>query len=352
MAVDSKIDGHKLILHPKRVAEWKEKGDCYPIYIEIGPTNICNHRCIFCALDYLGHEGFNIDTELMINTLKEIGEKGVKSIMFAGEGEPLAHKDIGLFVQTAKQSGIDVSITTNGVLFNKEKAEQFLHHLSWIRFSIDAGTSETYNKVHRGGENDFNKVIENIKNAVEIKKAKNLNTVIGIQFLMIPDNLNDVLKLAQIAKDIGADNLQIKPYSQHPKSENSLVLYYEDYAHLEKELEKFNSPDFKIFFRKQTMQRVEQGINYSGCHGLPFFALIDAKGNIIPCNLFYDIPEFTYGNLHENSFSEIWKSEKRQQVLQRIREKGIEDCRHACRLDVINRYLQRLKNPQSHDNFV
>ena len=346
------VDAHKLMYHPKRVGEWKSEGDCFPIYMEIGPTNSCNHKCTFCALDFLTNKGEFIDTELMVSTLKEMGENGVKSVMFAGEGEPLVHKDIGLFVETAKQSGIDISITTNGVLFNKEKAEQFLHHLSWIRFSVDAGTSETYNKIHRGGENDFDKVIENIKNAVEIKKAKKLNTVIGIQFLMISDNINDVLKLAQIAKDIGADNLQIKPYSQHPKSENKFVINYKDYAHLEKELEQFNSPDFKILFRKQTMKRVDEGINYSECHGLPFFALIDSKGNIIPCNLFYDLSEFTYGNLYENSFSEIWKGEKRKQVLQKLKEKGIEDCRHACRLDVINRYLERLKNPQLHDNFV
>ena len=46
------IDSHKLMYHPERVAEWKEKGDCYPIYVEIGLTNVCNHKCIFCGLDW------------------------------------------------------------------------------------------------------------------------------------------------------------------------------------------------------------------------------------------------------------------------------------------------------------
>ncbi len=352
MPEPTNVDTHKLMFHPKRVADWHEKGDCYPVYIEIGLANSCNHKCIFCALDFLKNKGTFINTELMISTLKELGEVGVKSIMFAGEGEPLLHKDIGLFVKTAKQAGIDVSITTNGVLFSKQLAEQILPYLSWVRFSVDAGTSETYSKIHRGQEHDFEKIIENIKNAVELKKKLSLRTVIGVQFLLIPNNVNEAVELAKICKEIRTDNIQIKPYSQHPSSINKFVINYKDYAHIEQELENLNSNNFKVLFRKQTMQRVDEQISYPECYGLPFFALIDAKGNIIPCNLFYENQEFTYGNLNQASFSQIWKSEKRKQILEKLRKQGVEHCRHACRLDVINRYLHRLKNPLEHDNFV
>ena len=117
------VDNHKLMYHPERVAEWKEKGDCYPIYVEIGPTNRCNHGCIFCALDFLENGTDMIDTNIMISTLENMANHGVKSIMFAGEGEPLLHKDIGLFTQKAKGYGLDIAITTNGVAFTQKKRE-------------------------------------------------------------------------------------------------------------------------------------------------------------------------------------------------------------------------------------
>ena len=82
------------------------------------------------------------------------------------------------------------------------------------------------------------------------------------------------------------------------------------------------------------------------------FSMIDINGNIIPCNLYYGNPEFTYGNLNENIFSEIWQGEKRKEILQKIREKGVKECRIGCRLDAINRYLYRIKNPHPHDNFI
>ena len=352
MAEPMNVDNHKIMYHPKRVEEWHEKGDCYPLYIEIGLTNACNHKCVFCALDFLKHKGIFIDREIMLKTLKEMGEKGVKAVMFAGEGESVLHPDISRFVKTAKENGMDISITTNGVPLTKEKIRKILPHLSWIRFSLDSGSRENYSLIHGTNSEDFNKVIENIKECVRLKQELGLNVTLGTQFLMIPQNRDEAIKLVRLLKEIGVDNLQIKPYSKHPNSINNLAVDSKEYNKIERELKKFDSDNFKIFFRKATIERIQEGINYPECYGLPFFALIDARGNIIPCNLFYGDEEFTYGNLNKNSFPEIWESKKRKEVLKKLKERGCEACRKGCRLDVINRYLHRLKNPHAHDNFI
>jgi len=347
-----KIDSHKLMYHPKRVAEWLEKGDCFPLYVEIGPTNRCNHRCIFCALDWLDDDKHDIDRKVMLSALEDMATHGAKSVMFAGEGEPLLHKNISEFVHYAKMLGLDVAITTNGVLFDKKKAEECLPFLSWIRFSIDAGTKETYEKVHKAKKEDFNRVIENLRNAVRIKRENNYQVVIGSQALLIPETAKEVGLLAQIVKETGADNLQIKPYSQHPNSINRFVINYKRHLHLESELKKFDSEHFRIFFRRRTIQRLEKEATYNQCHGLSFFALIDAKGNVLPCNLFYDNPNFVYGNLYRKSFHEIWQSQERKDILKKLKKKGVKECRKGCRLDAINLYLQRLLTPEAHDNFI
>ncbi|MBU0466796.1 MAG: radical SAM protein [Nanoarchaeota archaeon] len=350
--VEFNVDNHKLMLHPERVAEWGERGDCFPVYVEIGPTSACNHRCVFCALDFTGYEGKFIDRKVMIQTLEDMAQAGVKSTMFAGEGEPLLHKDIGLFTQTAKQSGLDVSMTTNGVPLVKKKMEECLPHLSWIRFSIDSGSPENYAEVHKTNPRDFEKVMANIQGVVRYKETQGLRTTIGTQFLVIPQNMGEVTKLARRLKDIGADNIQIKPYSQHPTSINSLCVNPGEYNQLEEQLLDFDSPEFRVLFRRATAERIQSGIPYGQCHGLPFSALIDTKGNVMPCNLFYDKPEFIYGNLNKQRFPEIWQGNQRKEVIQKLNEIGCEDCRAGCRLDPINRYLDRLKNPQDHDNFV
>ncbi len=346
------VDSHKLMYHPERVAKYIENGDCYPVYVEIGLTNACNHKCIFCALDFLENGGNFINKEILLLNLESMAKKGLKSVMFAGEGEPLLHKDVGLFVQKAKEFGLDISITTNGILFDKNKIEQCLPHLSWIRFSIDAGTSENYAKIHGTYKEDFDKLIENIKNAVKYRNDNNLKTTIGAQFLMISKNIGEAINLAEKLKEIGVDNLQIKPYSHHPSSLNDFSVNPEDSDILREEIIKLNSENFKVLFRKSAFERVQEGIDYPECYGLPFFALIDSKGNVMPCNLYYGVPEFIYGNLHEKNFQEIWEGDKRKEILEKLRKKGVAECRKACRLDVINRYLHRLKNPWEHDNFI
>ncbi len=346
------VDSHKLMYHPERVSEWRCNGDCFPIYVEIGLTNACNHKCIFCALDFLGNGGNFMNKEVLALNLKDMAEKGLKSIMFAGEGEPLLHKDIGFFVKHAKELGLDISITTNGILFDESKIEQILPNLTWIRFSIDSGTPDNYAKIHGTSSRDFEILMENLQKAVEFKRKNNLKTTIGTQFLMIPDNSRQAVLLAERLKNIGVDNMQIKPYSKHPGSINNLAIDPVEYNKIKDDLMKFDSKDFRVLFRKATTERIQEGITYPECYGLPFFALIDSNGNVIPCNLFYGNNEFNYGNINEKSFSEIWYSERKKEILKKLKEKGIEDCRRGCRLDVINRYLHRLKSPWEHDNFI
>ena len=205
----------------------------------------------------------------------------------------------------------------------------------------------------QGRECEFKyKLKINLENTIKFRNEKNLETIIGTQFLALSQNIYESPKLARILKKIGVDNLQIKPYSHHPESSNDFSMNQNNYYELDKRLEEFNSDNFKVLFREKTIKRLEEGITYKECYGLPFFALIDSKGNILPCNLFYGKDNFSYGNLNENTFSEIWESKKRKEVIKKIKEKGIENCRVGCRLDPINKYLNRLSNPQNHDNFI
>lgn len=348
--MEMNIDSHKLMYHPARVVEWLEKGDCYPIQLEIGPTNACNHKCIFCGLDWITRENIFIDSNVMVRSLEDMADCGVKSVVFAGVGESLLHKDIGLFVKTAKQQGMDVAINTNGIPLTKKRIPQILPYLSWIGFSIDSGSSKNYALIHGTNLDEFERLMQNIEESVKFKRQQDLGVNIGAQFLVLPKNVGEAPKLAKRLKQIGANSLQIKPYAHHKKSFNNLGSDFKEYYPLKQQLMEFDSDDFKIMFRKKTIQRIQEGITYPKCYGLSFFSLINPDGAVTPCNLFYGNNEFTYGNLNKNTFRDIWNGEKRKQVLDRIKT---ENCSSGCRLHAINSdYLHRLKNPRLNDAFI
>jgi len=360
------IDSHKLIYHPQRVAEWMEKKDnwetaksIYPIYMEISPVGACNHRCTFCAVDYIGYQARRLDVDILKERLYEMGNLGVKSIMYAGEGEPLLHKDINRIVALTAESGIDISFTTNAVLMNQAFIEQSLSSVSWIKISINAGTAETYEKIHQTSPRDFDKVIENLRQAVAFKKQHQLDCVLGAQLLLLPENQHEVVLLAKLCKDIGLDYLVVKPYSQHLKSDTQQYadLVYDDFLALSDELVKLNNAEFNVVFREKTILNYKKSSDsrYKKCQATPFFwGYIMADGSVYGCSAYLMDDKFDYGNINQHSFQEIWEGEKRHENWQFVREKlDIVDCRKNCRMEAINQYLDKLvENTPEHINFI
>lgn len=352
---DLKIDSHKLIYHIDRVKEWLDNGDAYPIYIEMAPAGGCNHRCIFCGLDYMGYKPLFLKTEVLKKFIKEAGENGLKSMMYAGEGEPLLHKDIADIVHYTKDCGIDVAVTTNGVFFTPALAKECLAYLCWIKISLDAGRRETYAKIHRAREDDFDVAINNIKEAVKIKIKNSFQCTIGAQILLLPETYNEADILAKTLKDIGADYLIIKPYSKHPLSENALKIKFSDsdLGTLEERLQKFTDDKFTVVVRKHTMQKLSEGRPYRRCLGLPFWTYISAGGDMYACSNFLGDKRFCFGNIYKNSFEEIWHGEGRKKIMDMINNRmDARECREVCRLDEINIYLWNLKHPSAHVNFI
>lgn len=351
-----RIDSQKLIYHIPRVHKWLEGKAIYPIYMEISPAGACNHRCTYCGLDFMEYQSRYLETGLLKKRLSELGRLGLKSIMYAGEGEPLLHKDIAEIISHTKNSGIDAAVTTNGVLFKKEIADNTLGYMEWIKVGLEGATKETYAKIHRCNPDDFDKVVKNISYAAELRKREKYTCTLGIQFLLLPENSHEVVTLAKMARDIGLDYLVIKPYSQHIQSKTTMYssVKYSDYEYLKDDLEQFNTDGFNVIFRIQTMKKWdEKQRNYKCCFALPFWSYIDAGGNVWGCSVYLGDKKFLYGNIYEQSFKDIWEGEKRLQSLRWVEEElDISGCRVNCRMDEINRYLWELKNLPEHVNFI
>ncbi len=350
-----KIESHKLMYHVALVNRWLEGKDIYPIYVEIAPSGTCNHRCCFCAFDYLNYKPRFIKEDILKKRLSEMALCGVKSIMYSGEGEPLLHQDIVDLVLHTQKAGIQTALTTNGVLFNKDTAQKILGVLAWVRISLDAGTPETYARIHRCDTLDFKKVINNITDAVKLKRKNHYTCTIGTQLLLLRDNYREAAMLAKQLREIGVDYLIIKPYSQHPMSRNRLgkAIDYSVFLNLKDKLEKFSNNNFNIIFRINTMQKINKDKPYKYCLGFPFWSYMDSAGNIYACSAFLGNKRFCYGNIYKNTFREVWKGSRRKKILNIFHtELDTAQCRKACRIDEVNSYLWELKNPGAHVNFI
>lgn len=350
------IDSHKLMHHVKRVNDWLDGKVVYPIYAELSPAGACNHRCVFCGLDFMKYQPRFLEKEMLNKRLSEMAELGMKSIMYGGEGEPFLHKDIGEIIVNTKDAGIDTAVTTNGVLFNEKVINKCLGSLSWVKVSITAATKETYAKLHGTKPEDFELVMKNLESAAKTRDENGYQTTLGVQILLLPENKDEVVQLAQKVKELGANYIVVKPYSQHLLSETRLYknIKYADSMHLADKLEVLNDKNFNIIFRIHTMEKWDEGTHgYKRCLALPFWSYIDAGGGVWGCSCYLEDKRFYYGNLYENTFWEIWNSENRKVSLKWVEnEMDVSKCRVNCRMDKINKYLWDLKHPSGHVNFI
>lgn len=353
MADNIRMDSHKLIYHPETVARWLTGENIYPIEIEISPSGACNHRCVFCAVDYIGYQPNYLDKNIILRDISAMTSKGLKSVICSGEGEPLLNNEMPNIANGIKACGVDVAMSTNGALFTKDKIKECLGAFTWVRYSVASMEENSYEKIQRGKSGDLERVKTNLEEAVRFKRDQKLHSTLGVQCLLMSENMAQLPDMAKQLREIGVDYLTVKPYSHHLHSENAFEIDYERMLELEQELNQYATDEFSVYFRANAMKKMHHDKCYKQCLGLPFMTHIDAKGNVWPCIAHIGTEEFCYGNIYEQTFEEIWEGNRRQQIIQKLNGLDINKiCREACRLDEINKYLDELKHPGEHVNFI
>lgn len=355
------IDGHKMHYHVDKLASWmgENKKDVFPVYVEISPVGHCNHRCTFCAVDYLGYKVRSLDINRMHVILCDMGKHEIRSIMWAGEGEPLLHPELYRMINWASDFKIDNAITTNGVALTEKFLERCGKNISWIKVSLNAGTKEDYINVHKAKDQDWDKVWENLSTANLLRKRYKWPLTIGVQAVLLPENRENIKTLVLLAKAKELDYVVIKPYSQHKKS---LTRDYEsvnydttEYNTILLELENMSTDNTKVIVRHNAIEVKKEGIQrYHKCYATPYFwAYIMSTGDVYGCSAYLADDKFRYGNINTELFSSIWLGNKRIESIDYISNKlNISDCRLNCRMDKVNQYLHELKYPGIHRNFI
>ena len=351
--MSSNLDTHKINYHPREIADMFDGKLQAPIYVEISPTGICNHKCLFCHYNYLGHEG-KFKKGKVIELIKELAHTGVKSIVFAGNGEPTLHVDTMEAIVLAKELGLDVALSTNGALLKDEHFEILAKNLTWIRFSFNAGSEENYAYVHQTKSDDFQKVIQNIQKLKAVKTELNSSLTIGTQFVLIPQNKDYALEHARMLKSLGVDYFSVKHFYDHSHNEFKVSQSINDafIEDLSKEAVRLSDENFNFLVR--STKNLSSQRMYDTCYGLEFIVFIDENGDVYSCFSHQHDKKTIMGNIFDNTFKEIWASTQKKKSLEHI-NKCIDknSCQPNCRHHQINNYLWDVKNPSiNHINFI
>lgn len=286
--------------------------------------------------------------------MSELAKLGVKSIHYAGEGEPLLHPDITDIVRHTAKVGIDVGMSTNGVLFTPFfVSEQLLRYCTWIKVSLNAGQASTYAKIHGCKASDFDLVWDNLAAACEIRRYNGYKCALGVQMVVLAENENETYLLAEKARNIGMDYVVFKPYSHHPLSKKKYANDASKFSYAYGAAKIVEDKNFKVIVREYALCRTtEDHRPYDHCLALPFWCYIDSCGSVWGCYRHLKDARFWYGNIYSETFEQLWNLDKKKSCFEMIRGFDISQCGMNCRMDEVNRYLWRLRRPEAHDNFI
>lgn len=165
-------------------------------------TRRCNLKCRHCYSNASAAPSRELTTQEALRVVDELADFGVVALAFSG-GEPLARKDFFEVAGHAVDSGLYVSLATNGTLIDKETARKLKEiGLNYVEISIDGSRPETHDDF-RGVKGAFETALRGLKNCVE----EELCTSIAVT--ATKGNLKEIPEILKLTEDVGAERFAL-----------------------------------------------------------------------------------------------------------------------------------------------
>lgn len=315
------LDSHKLSYHYDRVKAWESGERVAPVTVDMALTRACGAMCSFCyAMVQEPQERSNIKTKEALDLLDDFAEVGVKAVSLISDGESTISKAYVPFIQHAAKIGIDVGNATNGWEWEPEKIEEVLPYLTWVRFTVAAGTPEAYAKImFKGPEHTevFDRAVSHIKYAVELKKKLNLKVTLGIQMVLMPEFKDEIIPFAKLAVDLGVDYGVVKHCSDDELG--TLGVNYSEYENLYPLLNKaeaMSNENTKIVIKWDKIKDKGKP-SYNRFYGPQFLLQISGSGLVAPSGMFFNArySKLHIGNFADERFKDIFKSDRYWKIM-------------------------------------
>lgn len=344
------FSGKKVLYHLDHVERTFANQRMFPVHICVDTTNFCTHKCIWCS----GYEGQqkranDVDLDILMPALTAAAKHGLKAVTHLGSGDPVLHRRFLEMTRKIHELGLDQGMLTHGH-FPSEWCDQIIENFTWVRFSLDAGSTETHNFVH-GVDNHYPHILENIACLAERRNSHNHFTA-GVQFVLHQTNLHDMRNAAARVKDLGADYFSIKPVIKRGAVEIRGDKYDIDWSNAEREIEevlKLAGDDFEVLYKpyqfqinnvpysKEAPSDPNFRRNYTKCYAINFEWWIRNNLDVAICGPMHK----TVGNLLDQDFESILDSERYDAVVDDI---DIESCYRGCRPHYLNEAMHELQD--------
>jgi radical SAM protein with 4Fe4S-binding SPASM domain len=406
---------------PKYMAQWvhwKERADLIlagryhdvqPAHFEGIFTLVCNFMCPHCSrrvtrTKWVEGGTWEHNTEVekkntmdahglrrVIDQLAEHRTDEQMGIVWGG-GDPTANPYTYDGMRYARSKGITSSFLTNGVFLDPDQCLD--NDPILIRVSLNCGTEEAYRKFHGypPGWDYFERAKQNMRDLAKRKLERQARTLVGISLIVDERNLGDVVAAAELIRDVvdasgpGIDYVIARPVMNYQHFDQPWARLKEDTARRALDLVTEGGEAWRIIddlgiplvLIKDSFDPPPAPETYGdgSCLAYGLYGEIRHDGDIQLCSDSYGNPEYTIGNIFDSTLDEIWRSDRRQEVLRQVNAREcfkttcphnsrghhhnrvfhqIETLRQAGQIDLVRQWVDDLREvtyPLGHSFFV
>ena len=311
------LDGSKIGWHKDRVEAWARGERIAPIMIDVAFTRRCNAACDFCAAKTQASASPSLDIprDVAFGFLKDAAELGVKGIMLISDGESTLVDYYAEAIEYATSLGLKIGVGSNGIVLERPILERILPHLTYLRFNFSAGERERYSQIMGVKPAIYDKVIQNIHDAMAVVKERALQCSVNMNLVCDPKDSDQLIPFATKAIELGVHYAIIK----HCATDDGgmINIDYDQYAPLEgtfQACEALSTPKTRIVAKWSRMTAKRE---YHKCYGPMFILQVSGNGLVAPCGPYFNdrYKAFHIGNLQRNTFKEIFNSDRYLEVM-------------------------------------
>lgn len=350
--INAILDGTKINWYHDRVLAWNRGERIAPVTIDMALTTTCNMGCVFCYR-YLQHnKQYKITSDHMTRFLDNCAEIGVKGVSLVSDGESSISPAYEHTIRYGASLGLSMASGTNAYLLRDDLLQAVFPYLTYLRINISAGEEGRYNEIMGAKSDMFEQVCNNIRSMVRLKKEGKSSCTVGMQMVFMPEFEDQVIPLAKLAIELGADYLVIKHCSDDEFG--TLGVKYGDYEACYPTLQAAEAMStgrttIKVKWSKIQECSANGAIrSYQRCYGTPFLLQISGTGLVAPCGMLFNkrYKDYHMGNITEQSFKSIWESPRYWEIVGKLASSQFNAqkmCGSLCLQHSVNKYLDRYK---------
>lgn len=374
----------KAVRHLDIVQDVRAGKPARPAHVQLILSDLCNQACSFCAYrdpSYSSSQRFFeikpagaglrrdadhpernynpnrlLSYDKALQVVEDCAEMGVSGIQLTGGGEPTVHPGFVNVLREIQRLGMASSLVTNGVNVGKRLGEWLpeLLGLSWVRFSLDAGRPETYKRIRNVPDAHWSAALTAIRELSQAKHEAGRGPVIGVGFVVTPDNWREVMLAATLARDLGADNIRISAQFS-ADDEARFADFHEECAALCRDAERISVPadgSFTVFnrFGAKLDDLRQRSPEDQLCGYQTFTTYVGADETVYRCCVLAYNDRGIVGSIKDQRFRDLWMSQARADEMSSFDARGCERCQFHGILKTTNYLLD--KDDPEHSEFV